>query len=59
MNKAWSGSAVGHLVSLLGVTDSDAGFKSSGGYADQPSRIQVMVNMFGLAERQIENKAAL
>ncbi|MDY7018664.1 MAG: hypothetical protein SU899_01110 [Chloroflexota bacterium] len=41
------------------MTDSDAGFMGIGSYTDQPSRIQVMVNMFSLAERQSENKAAL
>ena len=44
---AWGGSAGGHLVALLGVTDSGAGFDGSGGYLDQSSRIQAVVDMFG------------
>jgi acetyl esterase/lipase len=32
---AWGESAGGHLVALLGVTDSSAGLEGSGGYADQ------------------------
>ena len=44
---AWGGSAGGHLVALLGVTDSGAGFDGSGGYLDQSSRVQAVVDMFG------------
>jgi len=44
---AWGGSAGGHLVSLLGVTDPSAGFEGSGGYADESSRVQAVVDMFG------------
>jgi len=44
---AWGGSAGGHLVSLLGVTDSSAGLEGSGGYASQSSRVQAVVDMFG------------
>jgi acetyl esterase/lipase len=44
---AWGGSAGGHLVSLLGVTDATAGFEGDGGYADQSSRVQAVVDMFG------------
>ncbi|MBI3660081.1 alpha/beta hydrolase fold domain-containing protein [Candidatus Acetothermia bacterium] len=44
---AWGGSAGGHLVSLLGTTDASAGFEGNGGYADQSSRVQAVVDMFG------------
>jgi acetyl esterase/lipase len=44
---AWGGSAGGHLVSLLGVTDASAGFEGSGGHSDQSSRVQAVVDMFG------------
>lgn len=44
---AWGGSAGGHLVSLLGVTDASAGFEGSGGYPEQSSRVQAVVDMFG------------
>jgi acetyl esterase/lipase len=44
---AWGGSAGGHLVSLLGLTDANAGFEGAGGYADQSSRVQAVVDMFG------------
>jgi acetyl esterase/lipase len=43
---AWGGSAGGHLVALLGTTDASAGF-DVGQYADQPSRVQAVVDMFG------------
>ena len=44
---AWGGSAGGHLVALLGTTDATAGFEGNGGYADQSSRVQAVVDMFG------------
>jgi len=44
---AWGGSAGGHLVALLGTTDAAAGFEGSGGYADESSRVQAVVDMFG------------
>jgi acetyl esterase/lipase len=44
---AWGGSAGGHLVALLGVTDTNADFEGNGGYADQSSRVQAVVDMFG------------
>jgi acetyl esterase/lipase len=44
---AWGGSAGGHLVALLGVTDATAGFEGNGDYADQSSRVQAVVDMFG------------
>lgn len=46
---AWGGSAGGHLVALLGTTDRSAGF-DVGEYADQSSRVQAIVDMFGPAD---------
>lgn len=43
---AWGGSAGGHLVSLLGVTDQSAGF-DVGQYLEQSSRVQAVVDYFG------------
>jgi acetyl esterase/lipase len=42
----YGGSAGGHLVALLGTTDSSAGF-DVGEYLDQSSRVQAVVDMFG------------
>ncbi|MBI5028975.1 MAG: alpha/beta hydrolase fold domain-containing protein [Chloroflexi bacterium] len=42
----WGGSAGGHLVSMLGTTDKSAGF-DVGEYADQSSRVQAVVDLFG------------
>lgn len=47
---AWGNSAGGHLVSLLGVTDAGDGFEGSGGYADQSSRVQAVVDGYGPAD---------
>jgi acetyl esterase/lipase len=47
---AWGNSAGGHLVALLGTTDPSAGFEGSGGYPDQSSRIQAVVDMCGRAD---------
>jgi acetyl esterase/lipase len=44
---AWGGSAGGHLVALLGVTDASAGFEGDGGYENQSSRVQAVVDMYG------------
>ena len=44
---AWGSSAGGHLVSLLGLTDKSAGFEGNGGYAEQPSNVQAVIDMFG------------
>src|SRR5258708_29883266 len=45
----WGGSAGGHLVSLLGVTDQRAVFEV-GKYSDQTSRVQAVVDLFGPAD---------
>lgn len=42
----WGGSAGGHLVSLLGLTDRSAGF-DVGQHLDQSSRVQAVVDYFG------------
>jgi acetyl esterase/lipase len=47
---AFGGSAGGHLVSLLGVTDPEDGFEGSGGYPERSSRVQAVVDMFGPAD---------
>ena len=46
---AIGGSAGGHLVALLGVTDKAAGF-DVGEYADYSSRVQAVVSISGLAD---------
>jgi acetyl esterase/lipase len=50
---AWGGSAGGHLVSLLATTDASDGY-DTGEYADQSSRIQAVVDMFGLADASLQ-----
>lgn len=47
---AWGHSAGGHLVSMLGTTDVGAGFEGDGGYLDQSSRVQAVVDMCGRAD---------
>jgi len=44
----YGGSAGGHLVSLLGVSDKSVGW-DSGEYAEYSSRVQAVVDMFGPA----------
>ncbi len=43
-------SAGGHLSLMLGLTDSDDGLEGVGGHADQSSRVQAVVNVFGPTE---------
>jgi acetyl esterase/lipase len=47
---AWGSSAGGHLAALLGVTDASHGFEGQGGYAEQSSRVQAVVDLFGPAD---------
>ena len=47
---AMGSSAGGYLASLLGVTNTNATFEGSGGYAKQSSRVQAVVDMFGPAD---------
>lgn len=44
---AWGESAGGHLAALLGLTDSGAGLEGLGGYSDQSSRVQAVVDIAG------------
>jgi acetyl esterase/lipase len=44
---AWGASAGGHLAALLGVADQGAGW-DVGQYLDQSSRVQVVVDMYGV-----------
>jgi acetyl esterase/lipase len=46
---AWGASAGGHLVALLGTSDQSAGW-DVGQYLDQSSRVQVVVDMFGISD---------
>jgi acetyl esterase/lipase len=46
---AWGSSAGGDLVSLLGVVGPQAGY-DGGEYADQPSNVQAVVDMFGAVD---------
>ncbi len=46
---AYGGSAGGHLVSLLGTSDTDAGWEV-GEYLEQSSRVRAVVDMFGPAD---------
>jgi len=55
---AWGGSAGGHLVALLGVTDATADFEGNGGYADQSSRVQAVVDMFGPSDLTVAFEGA-
>jgi len=51
---AMGGSAGGHLVSLMGVTDGDEGLEGTGGNPDQSSRVQAVVDMFGPSDLTVE-----
>lgn len=44
------GSAGGHLSLLVGLTDSKDQLEGTGGHADQSSRVQAVVNIFGPTE---------
>ena len=44
---AWGASAGGHLVALLGTADQSAGW-DVGQYLDQSSRVNVVVDMYGM-----------
>ncbi|MEO5801903.1 MAG: alpha/beta hydrolase [Verrucomicrobiota bacterium] len=50
----WGGSAGGHLVALLGTSDAKIGLEGKGGWADQSSRVQAVVDMFGPADLTVE-----
>jgi acetyl esterase/lipase len=44
------GSAGGHLVTLLGTSDKSSNLEGNGGYYDQSSRVQAVVDLFGPAD---------
>lgn len=44
---AMGGSAGGHLAGLLGTTDPSAGFDAYGGWTNESSQVQAVVDMFG------------
>ena len=46
----WGHSAGGHLVALLGVTGDAKDLEGKGGWQDQPSRVQAVVDCFGPAD---------
>jgi len=46
----WGGSAGGHLVAMLGVTDESAGFDTSGGNLGVSSRVRAVADLFGPAD---------
>lgn len=50
----WGSSAGGHLVALLGTSDKKAGLEGKGGWADESSRVQAVVDMFGPADLTVE-----
>jgi len=50
---AWGGSAGGHLVAMLGTTDASVGLEGTGGYAEESSRVQAVVDMFGPADLSV------
>jgi len=47
---AWGESAGGHLVALIGTSDAKAGLEGGGGWADQSSRVQAVVDYYGPAD---------
>jgi acetyl esterase/lipase len=49
---AFGGSAGGHLVALLGLADVSAGLEGQGGWSNQSSRVQAVVDMFGPTDLQ-------
>lgn len=50
---AWGASAGGHLVALLGTSDTSAGW-DVGEYLDQSSRVNVVVDMYGISDLTTE-----
>ena len=47
---AMGSSSGGHLSALLGTTDASAGFDTSGGWTNESSRVQAVVDLFGHAD---------
>jgi acetyl esterase/lipase len=44
------GSAGGYLVNMVGLCDASAGFDNSGGYLEQSSRVQAVVDLYGITD---------
>jgi acetyl esterase/lipase len=53
----FGGSAGGHLVALMGTADATAGFDTGGGWTNQSSRVQAVVDMFGPTDLRISNRS--
>lgn len=51
------GSAGGHLSLMVGLADESAKLEGDGGYQDQSSRVQAVVNVFGPTEMKSEYRA--
>jgi acetyl esterase/lipase len=52
----FGGSAGGHLVALMGTADASAGFDNGGGWTNESSRVQAVVDMFGPTQLNISNR---
>jgi len=52
----FGGSAGGHLVALMGTADASAGFDTGGGWTNESSRVQAVVDMFGPTQLDISNR---
>ncbi len=48
------GSAGGYLVNMMGVCDASAGFDNSGGYLNQSSRVQAVVDLYGISDIAVQ-----
>jgi acetyl esterase/lipase len=46
----WGASAGGHLAAMLGVAGDAPQFEGNGGWGDQSSRVQAVVDQFGIAD---------
>jgi acetyl esterase/lipase len=49
-------SAGGHLVALLGLTDARAGFDGDGGWSNESSRVQAVVDLYGPSDFTATNQ---
>jgi acetyl esterase/lipase len=50
----WGLSAGGHLVALMGLMDDKAGFEGKSGNAEQSSRVEAVVDMYGPTDLEAE-----
>ncbi|HLF72629.1 MAG TPA: alpha/beta hydrolase [Dehalococcoidia bacterium] len=46
----WGASAGGHLAAMLGAAGDAAQLEGNGGWSDQPSQVQAVVDQFGIAD---------